>query len=149
MDFLQECMRLEEQSLRFLHPLKRDSVIQGRGELVSRNIFPDKDEFVNVKLRGISLSLGGLLGETEVSGIAINGIVSFINEMNGVELTGIMNLHYEFNGIMIAGLRNKVTKGRGLQVGLINTCKSGHLLQIGLINRIGKRVTPLLNFSFK
>lgn len=128
---------------------KKDSVIQAGGDLISRNIFTEKDPFVATKIKRISLSVGGLLSETAISGIAINGVVGFSNKMNGIELTGLMNLHYEFNGIMIAGLRNKVTTGKGLQVGLINTCKSGKLVQLGLVNRIGKRVTPLLNFSFK
>jgi hypothetical protein len=128
---------------------KRDTAIQGGGELVSRNIFPKRDLAVETKINGISLSLGGLLNHGDLSGIGINGIVCFANKMNGIELTGLMNLHYEFNGIMIAGLRNKVTTGKGLQVGLFNTCKSGQVLQLGLMNRIGKRVTPLVNFSFK
>jgi len=128
---------------------QRDSAIQGGGDLISKNIFTEKDESIRTKIKGVSISLGGLLRQANISGISINGMVCFVNKMNGIELTGLMNLHYEFNGIMIGGLRNKVTQGKGLQVGLINTCKSGQVLQLGLINRIGKRITPILNFSFK
>jgi hypothetical protein len=127
----------------------RDSAIEGGGDLVSKNIFTEKDESISTKIKGVSISFGGLLRQANISGISINGLVSFVNKIKGIELTGLVNLHYEFNGIMIAGLRNKVTKGKGLQIGLINTCKSGQVLQIGIINRIGKRITPIINFAFK
>jgi hypothetical protein len=131
------------------NPEEEDSVNRGGGDLVSRNIFTEKDEFNGANINGVSLSLGGISRQTKISGLAVNGIICFVNRMDGVEITGIMNLHYEFNGVMISGFRNKVTKGQGLQIGLINTCRSGRVLQLGLINRIGKRVTPILNFSFK
>lgn len=126
-----------------------DSMIQGRADLVSRTAFTENNQHATSKIKGVSFSLGGLMDNLELSGVGINGVISFANRVNGIELTGIMNLHYEFNGIMIAGLRNKVTKVNGLQVGLINTCKDGRVVQLGLINRIGKRITPVLNFKLR
>ena len=39
--------------------------------------------------------------------------------------------------------------GKGLQIGLFNSCKEGKVVQIGLLNKIGKRTIPLLNFKLK
>jgi hypothetical protein len=67
----------------------------------------------------------------------------------GLLISGLLNRNYEFNGLSIAGLANVAQKVRGVQVGLINTCETGQVLQIGLFNRIGKRVTPIINFRFR
>jgi len=126
---------------------KYDSTSDGAADLFSKQVFTEKEKFVATRIKGISVSLGGLSRETAISGISINGVICVANQMNGIELSGLMNLHYEFKGVMIAGLRNKVTTGKGIQIALINSCKSGRVIQLGLINRIGKRVTPIVNFS--
>jgi hypothetical protein len=118
-------------------------------EFSSRRVFPDSISGETASIKGVSLSLGGLAWNANISGVALNGIIGFSSKMQGLEITGFVNLHYSFKGVMIAGLRNKVTTGTGLQVGLINTCKKGRVVQIGLVNRIGRRTLPFINFSFR
>ena len=121
----------------------------GGEDIASIKIYTDTSSPIRIVIRGVSLSLGGLLRDTKINGASLNGGISFAQELNGLEITGVMNLHYEFTGVMIAGLRNKATKGKGVQIGLFNNCKEGQVFQIGLLNRIGKRVLPICNFSFK
>lgn len=102
----------------------------------------------SIKINGLSISTG-LPIINELNGVAINGIYSGVEIMNGLEITGLINYHYTFNGALIAGFRNKTTRGRGIQIALFNSCLECNAVQIGLINRIGKRVTPLINFSLK
>jgi len=128
-------------------PFTKDTV--DAGDLGSNKVFTEEYKFSPTTIKGVSISFGGLSRDTKLSGLGINGVVGFSNQVNGFELTGLMNLHYKFRGVMIAGLRNKVTTGSGLQIGLINTCRNGKVVQLGLINRIGKRITPLVNFSFQ
>jgi hypothetical protein len=129
----------------FMSPFGRDTV--DAGDLGSNKVFPTEDDWSATTIKGISVSFGGLVRNSKLSGVSINGITCFTNQTSGFEVTGVMNLHYSFRGLVVAGLRNKVTTGRGLQIALINTCKSGRVVQLGLINKIGKRVVPLINFS--
>lgn len=120
-----------------------------RDELGFSDVFPDSVSGVpEVAIEGASLS-AGLLRNCELRGVSLNAFVSFTDQTNGMEVTGIMNLHYSFKGIIIAALRNKTTTGKGVQIALINSCKSGHVIQFGLLNRIGNRVLPIVNFSLK
>lgn len=130
-------------------PFNRDTSDHSNGDLGSYNIFPEKNDTSSTLINGLSVSIGGTVRETKINGVTLNGLINFGDCTNGFELTGFMNLHHEFNGIIIAGFRNKTTTGKGVQIGLFNTCKSGRLIQLGLLNRIGKRVTPFINFSFK
>ncbi len=99
-------------------------------------------------INGLSISTG-LPGIDKLSGVAVNGVISSPYQMNGFEITGLINLHYSFKGVMVAGFRNKATLGKGLQIGLFNSCREGKVVQIGLINRIGKRTLPFVNFKLK
>jgi hypothetical protein len=118
-------------------------------DLGSRDVFPDSlTGLPDTDIKGLSLS-AELFKNYELRGVGINGFISFTEQTNGLEITGIMNLHYSFKGVIVAGLRNKTTTGKGLQIGLINSCKKGRVVQIGLINRIGKRIVPIINFSLK
>lgn len=120
-----------------------------RDEIGFSDVFPDSITVApETEIHGLSFG-AGLLRNTELHGVAINVFVSFSDQTSGVDLTGIMNLHYTFNGVLIAGLRNKTTTGKGVQIGLINTCKSGRLIQIGLLNRIGRRILPIINISLR
>jgi hypothetical protein len=131
-------------------PFSKNKKTESGGEEISTvKIYTDTASTFATEIRGVSLSLGGAGRDTKINGICLNGGVSFADEINGFEITTVMNLHYEFNGIMIAGLRNKVTKGKGLQIALFNNCKEGQVFQIGLLNRIGNRILPICNFSFK
>jgi len=134
----------------FLAPFTNIEHTDGpRDEIGFSDVFPDS---INVapetEIHGLSLG-AGLLRNTELHGVGINVFVSFSDQTSGVDLTGIMNLHYTFRGVLIAGLRNKTTTGKGVQIGLINTCKRGRVIQIGLLNRIGRRILPIVNISLR
>jgi len=107
-----------------------------------------KDTAVKTKVHGLSVSSGILQQETKMEGVSLNGACALENEISGVEVTGVVNWHYSFKGL-IAALVNTTATGKGVQIGLYNDCKKGTLLQIGLINRIGNRVLPFANCSFK
>lgn len=100
------------------------------------------------KMNGVTIGLGGFL-VPNATGLLVNGTVSAPTVMNGVELTGIASAHHKFSGVMVSGILNSAAKGNGLQIGLINKCGDGKVIQIGAFNRIGKRWTPIINFSFK
>jgi len=100
------------------------------------------------KMNGVSISIGGTYG-TINSGLMINGLCGGSFKTTGVQISGLINDQYDFKGLLIAGLANHTKKGKGVQIGLINNCESGHVFQIGLFNRIGRRILPFLNFSFK
>ncbi|BAV05423.1 hypothetical protein SAMN05421788_105124 [Filimonas lacunae] len=102
-----------------------------------------------VVINGLAISGGGMFLQAKMRGIQLNGCISMAGSVQGLEISGFVNLHHSFSGVMIAGIRNKVARGRGLQIALFNNCKEGQLVQIGLINRIGKRVLPFFNCSFK
>jgi hypothetical protein len=116
----------------------------------SRHEYADSN--FNVKygtfVKGVSISVGGIT-ETFNKGVIVNGLSCTSFKTTGLLISGLLNRNYEFNGLSIAGLANVAQKVRGVQVGLINTCETGQVLQIGLFNRIGKRVTPIINFRFR
>lgn len=107
----------------------------------------DKSE-INIRVSGLSLSGGGLVGRMLVKGVSINGGICVAIETRGVVLTGSQNLADEFNGVVVSGLRNKSIRGRGVQVGLLNICKDMKGIQLGLWNVNGKRRLPFINWSF-
>lgn len=98
------------------------------------------------RLNGISLSMGGTILCHDIRGIALNGGVCIAFKTRGIILSGITNQIHDFKGIVIGGLRNASVHGRGLQIGLVNTCKNFKGLQIGLWNVNGKRKLPFLNW---
>lgn len=103
---------------------------------------------INIRVRGLSLSGGGLVGPIQMKGVSINGAVCVATETRGVVLTGSQNLADEFSGVVISTLRNKSIKGRGLQLGLLNICKDMKGIQLGLWNVNSKRRMPFINWSF-
>ncbi|TWF40564.1 hypothetical protein FHW36_104246 [Chitinophaga polysaccharea] len=128
--------------------VRKNGATSRYGEMLGNfSVYPDADSGEVCLVRGLSLSAGGALACTR--GISINGLTSMNSSVHGLEITGLVSIHYEFQGIMIAGLHNKSTYGRGLQVGLINACKAGKVVQIGLINKIGRRILPFVNCSFR
>ena len=99
-------------------------------------------------INGVSFSFGGT-EDTYNNGVFINGFSGYSYKTNGIQISGLINYADEFNGVMIAGICNQTTKGKGIQIGLINNSHSGRILQIGLFNRIGNRVLPFINFKLK
>lgn len=104
-----------------------------------------KPDNVTKRLR---FSIGGI-SETYNCGLFLNGLSGFCYKVKGVQISGLINNIQALEGIFIAALGNVTTNARGLQIGLINKCKTGNVVQIGLFNRIGKRVIPFVNFQFK
>jgi len=123
--------------------LKKDN-----NEMFNSDSFPPPYDKRPSTVNGLTVSAGVWPG-TDLNGVSINVAASFANTSDGLEVSGVMNLHYRFSGVMLTLLRNKTTKGKGLQIGLFNSCKEGHVVQIGLLNRIGKRVIPFVNCSLK
>jgi hypothetical protein len=108
----------------------------------------DTSSVVN-KIRGMSLSVGGLAGGNETNGVSINGGIFLAVETKGVVLTGSQNIIDHFRGAVFSLLRNRSIGGKGVQVGLLNICKHMKGIQIGLWNVNSKRKLPLINWSFK
>lgn len=100
------------------------------------------------RINGINIGTGSIIDQS-VNGVNIDGIYTFANSINGVSVTPLLSKLFKYNGLLIGGLYNKTTIGKGVQIGLINDCKDCQGVQIGLINKIGKRVTPFINFRFK
>ncbi len=107
-----------------------------------------RDTVAHTVVNGLSVSTGIIKSRTKVNGAAINAICAMENEMNGVEMSGLFNYNKSFRGVIAAPV-NITTRGKGIQVGLVNRSKGGKLVQIGLLNTIGRRTTPLINFSLK
>jgi len=99
-------------------------------------------------VNGLSVSIFGM-SDTFNNGLIINGLSGYTNTTSGIQISGLLNNMYSFKGVSIAAIGNTANKAKGLQIGLINKCKTGQVIQIGLFNRIGKRVTPIINFRFR
>ncbi len=129
----------------FASVLKKDSSVVG---FFSSDGYSDSLDTVNPKygthLNGVSISLGGV-SETYNKGLIINGLSGFCYKISGIQVSGLINETYESKGLLVAGIANITNRGHGIQIGLINNCKTGNILQIGLWNRIGKRALPFLN----
>lgn len=117
---------------------------RGDDELINSDSFPPPYANRPSTVNGLTVS-SGIWPGTNLNGVSMSLSASFANTSDGLEVSGIMNMHYRFNGVIIALLRNKTTIGKGVQIGLFNSCREGRLLQIGLLNRIGNRVTPIVN----
>lgn len=100
------------------------------------------------KINGVSFSLLGLT-ETYNKGILINGLAGESRKTKGIQLSGLLNMTDRLDGLSVATLANVAMNANGVQIGLINNCRSGNVVQIGLFNRIGKRVTPFVNFRLR
>lgn len=98
-------------------------------------------------INGLSVSMGGLMRCRNINGLSLNGGMCAGMKARGLFVSGGYNVFTDFKGISIAGLRNIAAKGRGIQIGLLNTCKHFKGLQIGLWNVNDKRKLPFLNWA--
>ncbi|MCW3101914.1 MAG: hypothetical protein JWO09_354 [Bacteroidetes bacterium] len=81
------------------------------------------------------------------NGVTI-GVINYVSSLSGLQV-GVYNNTQQVSGLE-AGIYNKCDdRSRGLQIGLINRSKEHKGIQIGLVNIIGKRITPLVNWSFR
>lgn len=100
------------------------------------------------RINGFSLSGGGLIGDADMRGVAINGLLCYVTRTRGVSITGLRNESARFEGVVISGMINKNVEGRGVQIGLVNRCKHLRGFQFGLWNENSKRSLPLVNWDF-
>ena len=102
------------------------------------------------KINGLQFSIINM-EPTTTNGLEINiaSNIGTLSKTNGVSLSPIFNIHHTSNGIAIATFANVSQKCRGLQIGLINSCKNSKGIQIGFWNENEKRKMPLINWNFK
>ena len=107
------------------------------------------DLVIKHKMNGLSISFLELGEQFSVQGLQITGLFHFVDKLNGVSITSLGSHYTHFNGVMISGIHNRTNRGRGAQIGLINTATKLNGVQVGLWNRIGNRGFPLINMSLK
>lgn len=103
----------------------------------------------NCIINGVSASLTGHAANSRINGVSLNGLCGAHIKSNGIIAAFGGCMAGEFNGLMASFVRNKATTGKGLQIGLLNSCKNLKGLQIGLINKNQKRTLPFINWCFK
>lgn len=103
-------------------------------------------EPITVRIKGVTLSIGGAIGENEITGFYIGGAATIANKLNGFTLSGIHTIALESKGFVISGLRNQIRKVNGIQIALFNSATQLNGLQIGLWNVNQKRSLPLVNW---
>jgi len=103
---------------------------------------------MNVFVEGFTISLMGPSSKSIYSGMTLAGVYTGIYTMKGVSITGLHTMTHDFNGVMISGVRNQSRKGKGLQIGLFNSCKDLRGIQIGLWNKNERRSLPFINWQF-
>jgi hypothetical protein len=105
----------------------------------------NKSDYV---INGVNIGTG-LLGDVDINGVNIQALYILTGKIRGISINPIMTKVYDYKGLLISGLYNKTTKGKGVQIGLVNDCQSCRGAQIGLINKMGKRTIPFINFRFR
>jgi hypothetical protein len=95
---------------------------------------------------GISVSVGGQVF-AGINGLNISGLLTHASYINGLSVSGILSSSTRFKGIVISGVVNLAEQGRGIQIGLINSCKNLKGVQIGLWNISGNRGLPFFKWG--
>lgn len=107
------------------------------------------DLVIRHKLNGVSISLFEFGEQFLIQGLHVTAFFHNVDKLNGLSITSIAGQYKHFNGVMISGILNKTNRGKGLQIGLINSAAKLNGIQIGLWNRIGEKGFPLINMNFK
>ena len=97
----------------------------------------------------LSICAGGMIEGRKLNGIFLNAGMCQSDAANGLIVSSNRIMADDFKEISIADLRNDSTYCRGIQIGLINTCKHLKGIQIGLWNVNSKRRLPFINWNFK
>ncbi len=119
----------------------------GGSPLFTDRAFDEPGSAPKIRINGLALG-SGLIGEgIWLNGMAI-GLVHAVEHTRGIQIGVMQNLCTALDGVSLS-IRNKATRVRGVQIGLYNTCREGRVVQIGLLNRIGRRLTPFVNFQFR
>ncbi|MCW3070168.1 MAG: hypothetical protein JWO44_58 [Bacteroidetes bacterium] len=134
-------------------PKSRDH-LQNNGLLIGTTLLAGKINGVGISPFVITHhDLNGMIiAPVTVTLYTANGstiaVINYVSAMNGLQV-GIYNNTQRLNGLE-AGIYNQCDDySRGVQVGLINRSNAHRGIQIGLVNIIGKRITPIVNWSFK
>ncbi|WP_299255351.1 hypothetical protein [uncultured Aquimarina sp.] len=107
----------------------------------------NKDD-MNVFIKGLTISAVGSMSKSRQSGVTLGGVYTGIYTMRGFSLTGVHTMTYDFEGVMISGVRNQSRMGKGVQIGLFNSCKDLRGIQFGLWNKNERRSLPFINWQF-
>ncbi len=105
----------------------------------------DKEKVV---INGLTASILGHVSGTRVNGVSLNGACSVHTRCDGIVASFGGNIVDEFNGLVLGGIKNHSTVGRGVQIGLFNSCTQLKGFQFGLLNRNQKRTLPFVNWCF-
>ena len=100
------------------------------------------------KIYGIQIGLLNI-EKSIINGLDINAAGSLDSKTNGLTISAVMNKHYIMNGLTVAPFGNHDLKCKGVQIGLINSCKDLKGLQLGLWNKNQKRSLPIINWCFQ
>ena len=99
------------------------------------------------KIYGLQIGIANL-EPSVIYGLDISLSGSFESKTNGATISLVMNKHDIINGLTIAAIGNHDTYCRGVQIGLINTCRDLRGFQIGIWNKNQKRALPIINWCF-
>jgi hypothetical protein len=116
---------------------------------IKMNHLDTNRNIIENKINGLSIGIVEITDWYVVNGIQISGLSHSMYKLNGLSVSLGESFYSSFKGVMISGLLNQTLKGKGLQIGLVNSSKTLRGVQIGLWNRIGKRSLPIINMSFK
>ncbi len=112
------------------------------------DLYADSSPGIRTEIHGLSIS-AGMFEDVKMNGVSLNLVNSYVTISEGVEISFIMNSNYQFSGAQLSMFGNRAVEGKGVQVGMFNSCDHGRVFQFGFLNRIGKRVLPIINFSLK
>ena len=100
------------------------------------------------QINGITIATIAGVNNAQINGITLSSFYNLANEVNGISAAFLSNGNLFFNGVELAIFANQASRGRGLQIGLFNTCYDLRGIQIGLWNKNGKRSLPFINWQF-
>jgi hypothetical protein len=118
----------------------------GRLRSEQANRFFYWSDSVAEEINGVNISLGSWLAEQRVNGLTVSLMTNSYVQHKGVCISATSNWLGIFYGVTIAPFGNVSRKGRGVQVGLVNSCGNCSGLQLGLLNQNGGRITPLIGY---
>ncbi|MES2654067.1 MAG: hypothetical protein V4620_00660 [Bacteroidota bacterium] len=97
------------------------------------------------QINGIQIALLNM-DATIINGLNINAFASRETGTRGVTISLLSNKEYFTNGLTLALFGNHNTKCKGVQLGLVNSCRQLKGIQFGLWNKNQKRSLPLINW---
>jgi hypothetical protein len=102
----------------------------------------------DVKIYGANIVLFGGLGNIKIVGFNL-GVCNPFTQMKGVSIAILGSFMSDVKGVEFSTVWNEAQRLRGVQIGLVNCCYSLHGFQFGLWNMNPKRSLPFINWQFK